>query len=210
MSSVFTDVMLSTADNSAHPEPRLPFRRSGQGYNSTGEQEVRQMFSRTHKAERTAAQAWDYLSSAMASAGDSAREAGRHTVDVTSTKAAQLAGEAGRKSTKLANRATRKSTKLAGRASRKSTKLAGRAGTKVNSVTDVAWARANAAANALAGQKPGLPWSLIVGAGLIGVAVGWAAASAARAALERQAEQEELELAETAVIVTPATTAQES
>ena len=157
------------------------------------------MFSRTHRAERTAAQAWDYLSSAMASAGDSAREAGRHTVDVTSAKA-----------TKLANEASRKSTKLANRASRRSNKLAGRAGSRVNSAADEAWARANAAANALAGQKPGLPWGLIVGAGLIGFAAGWAAASAARAALERQAEQEELELAETAVIVTPAPTARES
>jgi hypothetical protein len=156
------------------------------------------MFSRTHKAERTGAQAWDYLSSAMAAAGDSAREAGRHTVDVTSAKAAKLTGEAGRKSTKLANRA-----------SRKSSKLAGRAGSRVNAVADEAWARANAAANALAGHKPGVPWGLIVGAGLIGVAVGWAAASAARAALERQAEQEELELAETAVIVTPAPATQE-
>jgi hypothetical protein len=157
------------------------------------------MFSRTHRAERTATQAWDYLSSAMASAGDTAREAGRHTVDVTSAKAAKLANEAGRKS-----------TKLAGKASRRSNKLAGRAGDRVNSVADEAWARANAAANALAGQKPGLPWGLIVGAGLLGFAAGWAAASAARAALERQAEQEELELAETAVIVTPAPTAQES
>ncbi|MCA2218462.1 hypothetical protein [Jidongwangia harbinensis] len=168
------------------------------------------MFSRTSRAERTAAQAWDYLSSAVASAGDSAREAGRHTVDVTSTTAASLAGEASRRGTKLANRAGRKSTKLAKRTNRQSAKLANLAGTKVNSVADEAWTRANAAANALAGQKPGLPWGLIVGAGLIGVAVGWAAASAARAALERQAEQEELELAETAVIVTPATSAQES
>jgi hypothetical protein len=157
------------------------------------------MFSRTNRAERTAAQAWDYLSSAMASAGDSAREAGRHTVDVTSAKASKLANDAGRKSTKLANRA-----------SRKSNKLAGRAGSRVNSAADEAWARANAAANALAGQKPGLPWGLIVGAGLLGFAAGWAAASAARAALERQAEQEELELAETAVIVTPAPTARDS
>jgi hypothetical protein len=157
------------------------------------------MFSRKQKAERTAAQAWDYLSSAMASAGDSAREASRHTVDVTSAKAAKLAGEAGRSSTKLANRA-----------SRRSSRLADRAGSKVNAVADEAWHRANAAANALAGHKPGTPWGLIVGAALIGVAVGWAAASAARAALERQAEQEELELAETAVIVTPAASTQES
>jgi hypothetical protein len=35
------------------------------------------------------------------------------------------------------------------------------------------------------------------------VAAGWAAASTVRAALERQAENEELELAETAIVVTP-------
>ena len=56
---------------------------------------------------------------------------------------------------------------------------------------------------ALAGRKPGLPWGLIIGASLVGVALGWAAATTARAALERQAENEELELAETAVVVTP-------
>ena len=52
-------------------------------------------------------------------------------------------------------------------------------------------------------SKPGLPWGLIIGVGLLGAALGWAAATTARAALERQAENEELELAETAVVVTP-------
>jgi hypothetical protein len=146
------------------------------------------MFAKRNKAERTAAQAWDYLSSAMASAGD----AGRHTVDVTSTKAAHLA-----------DRASRKSSKVAARTSKQSAKLADKASSRVNAVADEAWARANAAANALAGHRPGLPWGLIVGVGLLGAALGWAAANAARAALERQAEAEELELAETAVVVTP-------
>jgi len=150
------------------------------------------MFSSKNKAERTAAQAWDYLSSAMTAAGDTAREAGKHTVDVTSARAAQLAG-----------RASRKSSKFATEASRKSSKLADQASSTVGSVADEAWARANAAANALAGRKPGLPWGLIIGAGLLGAALGWAAATTARAALERQAEAEELELAETAVVVTP-------
>ena len=139
------------------------------------------MFSRKNKAERTAAQAWDYLSSAMAAAGESARDVGKHTADVASAKASELAGKAGKKSAKLADKAT----------------------SKVNSAADEAWTRANAAANALAGRKPPRPWGLLVGIALIGVALGWAAATTARAALERQAENEELELAETAVVVTP-------
>jgi hypothetical protein len=150
------------------------------------------MFSRKNKAERTAAQAWEYLSSAMASAGDTARDAGKHTADVTSAKASRLAGHASKKSSKLAAEAGKRSAKLADKAS-----------TRVNSAADEAWARAHAAADALAGRKPGLPWGLIIGAGLLGSAIGWAAATTARAALERQAEAEELELAETAVVVTP-------
>ncbi|SNY34270.1 hypothetical protein [Paractinoplanes atraurantiacus] len=134
------------------------------------------MFTSKNTAERTAAQAWDYLSSAMAAAGDSAKET------------ADLAGKAGRKARKASRKASKQSYKLAGKASDKA---------------DVAWTRANAAYGALAGRRPGRPWGLIVGVGLLGVAIGWAAASSARAALERQAENEELELAETAVVVTP-------
>ncbi|MEU8817880.1 hypothetical protein [Actinoplanes sp. NPDC048796] len=134
------------------------------------------MFTSKSKAERTAAQAWDYLSSAMAAAGDSAKE----TAD-------------------LAGKASRKARKASRKASKQSYKLAGKAGDKA----DVAWTRANAAYAALAGRRPGRPWGLIVGVGLLGAAIGWAAASSARAALERQAENEELELAETAVVVTP-------
>lgn len=179
------------------------------------------MFSTKNKAERTAAQAWDYLSSAMATAGESAKEAGKYTADVASVQAtkladragqqgyrladkasgtsARLAGEAGKRGSKLAGQASKKSAKLSGQASKQSAKLAGKASDKA----DEAWARANAAASALAGRKPGKPWGLIIGFSLLGVAVGWAAASTARAALERQAENEELELAETAVVVTP-------
>ncbi|WP_092547099.1 hypothetical protein [Actinoplanes derwentensis] len=80
---------------------------------------------------------------------------------------------------------------------------AGRAGERVTSVTDEALARAGAAADALAGRSPARPWGLIAVVALAGVAAGWAIASAARAALERQAEEEEAELAETAVVVTP-------
>ena len=43
----------------------------------------------------------------------------------------------------------------------------------------------------------------LAGIALIGAALGWAAATTARAALERKAENEELELAESAVVVTP-------
>jgi len=172
------------------------------------------MFSRKHKADRTAAQAWDYLVSAMATAGDSAREAGVHAVDVTGAKATELgkrssalAAEAGKKSAKLTGKA---GSTLTDKASRKSAKLADKATTQVNAVANEAWARANAAANALAGRRPRLPWGLIIGARLIAAALGWAAATTARAALERQAENEELELAETAVIVTPAPTTYDS
>jgi ElaB/YqjD/DUF883 family membrane-anchored ribosome-binding protein len=139
------------------------------------------MVSRKHRAERTAAQAWDYLSSAMAAAGGNARDVGKHTAGTAGAKASELAGKASKTSSKLADKAT----------------------SKVNSVADEAWARANAAANALAGRRPPRPWGLLAAIGLIGVALGWAAAATARAALERRAENEELELAETAVVVTP-------
>jgi len=139
------------------------------------------MFSRGNKAERTAAQAWDYLSSAMAAAGESARDAGKQTAGVAGAKASELAGKAGKTSAKLADKAT----------------------SKVSSVADEAWVRASAAADALAGRKPSLPWGLLAGFALIGAALGWVAATTARAALERQAENEELELAESAVVVTP-------
>ena len=161
------------------------------------------MLSRKNKAEHTAAQAWDYLSSAVATAGDSAKEAGRHTVDVTSTTASRLADQASRRSSKLADQASSRGSKLAAEAGKKGSKLSGKANKKVNKAADEAFARATLAANALSGKKPGLPWGLIIGVGLLGAALGWAAATTARAALERQAENEELELAETAVVVTP-------
>jgi hypothetical protein len=141
------------------------------------------MFSSKSKAERTAAQAWEYLTAAMTAASETAKD--------TSGKAAKIAGKAG----DLAGKAS----EFAGKASGEGHKLAGKASGKA----DVAWARANAAAAALAGAKPSRPWGLIVGAGLLGVVVGYAVAASARATLERQAEQEERELAETAVVVTP-------
>jgi hypothetical protein len=164
------------------------------------------MFSRKSKAERTAGQAWDYLSSAMAAAADSAREAGKYTADVTSGKASDFAELAGQQRAKLADAgkgarkdAGKKGRKLAKQATKKSQKLTG----KAEKVGGEAWSRANAAADALAGRNKGLPWGTILGFSLIGVGLGWAAATAGRAALERQAEVEERELAETATIVTP-------
>jgi hypothetical protein len=159
------------------------------------------MLSRKNTAERTAAQAWDYLSSAMADAGESAKDAGRHTADLAGAKAAAATATAAR----LADKAGRTSGKLADRAGKKSGKLADKAAARLSAVSDEAYERATLAANALAGRKPGLPWAVIVGAGLLGAALGWAAASTARAALERRAENEQLELAEPdAVVVTPA------
>jgi hypothetical protein len=146
------------------------------------------MFSRKSKAERTASQAWDYLSSAMAAAGESARE---YTAGVTN----DLVEQAGKKSKK----ARKKSSKLATKASKTGNRLAGQAGGKAGE----AWTRANRAADALAGRKSGLPWGTILGFSLIGVGLGWATATAGRAALERQSAAEERELADTATIVTP-------
>ena len=143
------------------------------------------MFSRKSTAERTAAQAWDYLSAAVASAGESARSQGSHLADV-----------AGETSSKLAGKAAKRSSTLSGKASRRSSELADQVGSRAGSVADEAWQRANAAANALAGKRPGLPWGLILGAGLFGAALGWAAAATVRAAMARRAENDQLEMAE--------------
>lgn len=110
------------------------------------------MFARGNRTEKTADEAWEHLSHAWATAGETAS----------------------------------------------------RAGDRVTSVTDEALTRAGAAADALSGKRPARSWGLIAAVAVLGVAVGWAVASAARAALERQAEEEEAELAETAVVVTPA------
>ncbi|WIM97909.1 hypothetical protein ACTOB_001469 [Actinoplanes oblitus] len=129
--------------------------------------------TRKNRTERTAAEAWNHLSAAMASAGETGKD---------------TAAKVDKKSRRLARKASKKGSYLAERAS---------------GAADEAWVRANAAAAALAGRKPGRPWGLIAGIGLLGLAAGWAAASTARAAIERQAENEQLELAETAVVVTP-------
>ncbi|BCY06356.1 hypothetical protein [Actinoplanes sp. L3-i22] len=151
--------------------------------------------TRKSRAERTAGQAWDYLSAAMASAGG--QVAG--TAEWAGRGSQELAERTSRRSRKLAGRVDKRSQKLAHQASKKGHKLAGRA----TGAADEAWSRANAAANALAGHKPGRPWALIAGVGLLGLVAGWAAATSARAALEREAENEQVELAETALVVTP-------
>ena len=63
--------------------------------------------------------------------------------------------------------------------------LADGAGDLVGSAADEARRRATLAFDALAGRRPALPWTLLIGAALIGAAVGWAAGSAARAAGSR-------------------------
>ncbi|AEV82407.1 hypothetical protein ACWT_1389 [Actinoplanes sp. SE50] len=129
--------------------------------------------TRKNRAERTAGQAWEYLSAAVASAGETAKD---------------QAGEA--------RKAARQGRKAAAGKAAKVNKQGHR-------VADEARSRATAAANALAGRKPGRPWGLLAAIGLLGLAAGWAAATTTRAALEREAENEQLELAETAVVVTP-------
>jgi len=108
------------------------------------------------KPERVADQAWEHLTNAVNSAGDSVRHAARDT---------------------------------ARSARRTSSHLTSGAGDRVGAVTDEAFQRAGRAYDALAGRRPGLPWAWLIGAGLIGAAVAWAATTASRAALAR-AEQE--------------------
>lgn len=166
------------------------------------------MFSSRSKAERTTAQAWDYLSSAMTTAGDTANELGGHTAEAAARfadQAGRIADQAGRrgqrlgkKGQKVAAKAQKRGRKLAKKANKRGSEWASVAGDKA----DVAWGRANAAADALAGRRR-RPWGLLLGVGLLGGAVGFAAAGAMRAARERDAETHELEMAGNTVIVTP-------
>ncbi|MER6754078.1 hypothetical protein AB0I85_17190 [Micromonospora echinofusca] len=63
--------------------------------------------------------------------------------------------------------------------------LADEAGDLVGSAAEEARRRATLAFDALAGRRPALPWTLLVGAALVGAAIGWAAGTAARAAGSR-------------------------
>jgi len=168
------------------------------------------MFSSKSKTERTAAQAWEYLAAAMTAAGETARDTSDKAVKIAG-KAGDLAGRAGDyagRAGDFAGRAGRagrasdfagRASNFADRASDEGHKFVG----KAEGRADAAWARANAAAAALAGRKPSRPWVLIAGVGLLGVAVGYAVASSTQAARKHQAEQEERELTETAAVVTP-------
>ncbi|MFI6266077.1 hypothetical protein [Micromonospora sp. NPDC051006] len=65
-------------------------------------------------------------------------------------------------------------------------RLGDEAGDLVGSAADEARHRASLAFDALAGRRPALPWTLLIGAALVGAAVGWAAGTAARAAGSRE------------------------
>ncbi|MBQ1051725.1 hypothetical protein KBX50_25085 [Micromonospora sp. C51] len=71
--------------------------------------------------------------------------------------------------------------------------LAGDAGDLVESAAEEARHRASRAFDALAGRRPALPWTLLIGAALVGAAVGWAAGTAARAAGSRDRALEDIE-----------------
>jgi ElaB/YqjD/DUF883 family membrane-anchored ribosome-binding protein len=66
-------------------------------------------------------------------------------------------------------------------AKRGTSHLAEETGDRVGATADEAWKRAALAVDALAGRRRGLPWPQIVGAAVLGAAIGWAAGSAARA-----------------------------
>ncbi|MBO4210761.1 hypothetical protein [Micromonospora echinofusca] len=66
--------------------------------------------------------------------------------------------------------------------------LADEAGDRVGAAADEAWHRATRAFDALAGRRPGLPWAWLVGAAVVGAAIGWAAGSAARAVADRDTD----------------------
>ncbi|RIV38011.1 hypothetical protein [Micromonospora radicis] len=74
-----------------------------------------------------------------------------------------------------------------------STGLAGDAGELVGSAADEARHRASRAFDALAGRRPALPWTLLIGAALVGAAIGWAAGTAARAAGSRDRAVDDIE-----------------
>jgi hypothetical protein len=69
----------------------------------------------------------------------------------------------------------------------------GGVGGAVGSAADEARRRASLAFDALAGRKvaSSTPWALIVVAGLVGAAIGWAAGTASRAAMARFTEGED-------------------
>lgn len=59
----------------------------------------------------------------------------------------------------------------------------------VESVTEEARRRASLAFDALAGRRSGPNWGLLIGIGVLGAALGWAASIAARTALRTESER---------------------
>lgn len=71
--------------------------------------------------------------------------------------------------------------------------LADDAGDLMGSAADEARRRATRAFDALAGRRPALPWALLIGAALVGAAIGWAAGTAARAAGSQDRSVDDIE-----------------
>lgn len=78
-------------------------------------------------------------------------------------------------------------------ARRSGSDLADGASELVGSAADEARRRATLAFDALAGRRPALPWTLLIGTALVGAAIGWAAGTAARAAGSRSRVVDEIE-----------------
>ncbi|MGC5032262.1 hypothetical protein [Micromonospora sp. DT229] len=84
--------------------------------------------------------------------------------------------------------------------------LADDAGDLVGSAADEARRRATRAFDALAGRSPALPWTLLIGAALVGAALGWAAGTAARAAGSQDRSVDDIEFVDVERPDSPATT----
>jgi hypothetical protein len=114
------------------------------------------LLDRRSRPERVADQAWEYLLSATDAAKGTARSAGRRTSHFADGTSSAVGS------------------------------AFDTAGSAVGDLTDEAIRRASAAYDALAGRKQSsTPWALIAVAGLVGLAIGWAAGSASRAAMAR-------------------------
>lgn len=72
-------------------------------------------------------------------------------------------------------------------ARRRGARVADEAGDRVGTAADVAWQRANAAVDALAGRRRPVPWGWIAGAAVAGLVLGAAAATAAKTVASRAA-----------------------
>ncbi|WP_327024624.1 hypothetical protein [Micromonospora sp. NBC_01739] len=84
--------------------------------------------------------------------------------------------------------------------------LADDTGDLVGSAAEEARRRATRAFDALAGRSPALPWTLLIGAALVGAAIGWAAGTAARAAGSQDRSVDDIEFVDVERPDSPATT----